>query len=113
MLSVNRWELIVHDGIFSLCHHLIIQYCAKEVGLRLPFRQYALLGDDIVIAHSGVALKYKTVMTESLGVNISPEKSLVSFDTFEFAKRIFSKGHEITAFPISALMESSRSLSTS
>jgi hypothetical protein len=35
-----------------------------------------------------------------LGIEISPTKTLVSRDTFEFAKRFFFKGTEVTGFPI-------------
>jgi len=51
-----------------------------------------------------VAASYQDVISK-LGVEISEDKSLVSNDTFEFAKRIFYKGSEITAFPIAGLIE--------
>lgn len=65
---------------------------------------YALLGDDIVIRHKKLALKYAEVMG-ILGVEISQLKSHESPHFLEFAKRIFYKGQEVSPFPISALQQ--------
>lgn len=46
-------------------------------GVVTPFRNYAILGDDIVILDSLVAAKYRELL-DDLGVQISPMKSLVS-----------------------------------
>lgn len=54
------------------------------------FTRYAILGDDILIAHRGVAEIYVSVMN-SLGVGIGLAKSLISpFGVAEFAKRFFT-----------------------
>lgn len=95
-------------GIFALCHHIIIQYAASQVGKPIWFEDYYILGDDTVIFNKDVAEKYKEVIN-SLGVDISMEKSLISYDTFEFAKRLFSRGEELTAFPLAAIMKNSDS----
>jgi hypothetical protein len=50
------------------------------------FKDYILLGDDIVIKNDKVASKYIKIMTR-LGVDISLHKTHVSKDTYEFAKR--------------------------
>lgn len=42
----------------------------------------------------------------SLGVEASPAKTHKSKDLYEFAKRLFYRGEEITPFPISAISES-------
>jgi len=55
--------------------------CGKE-----NFNQYIILGDDIVIKDNKVANKYITLMSR-LGVDISSNKTHVSNDTYEFAKR--------------------------
>lgn len=96
-------------SIFSLCHHLLVHYCAAKVGLT-NFSGYIILGDDIVISSAEVASEYKSVI-QALGVQIDPKKSMVSKDTYEFAKRIFKQGQEITAFPLSAMIENSQSIS--
>jgi hypothetical protein len=51
-----------------------------------PFKEYRILGDDVVIANDQVAAKYLEVMS-TLGVEISFTKTHVSKDTFEMAKR--------------------------
>lgn len=90
---------------FSLCHHLVVHFCAKLAGFHnFEFDQYILLGDDIVIKNDIVAKHYKTIMA-SLGVELSIAKTHVSKDTYEFAKRWIKLGNEITPFPILGLVE--------
>lgn len=79
---------------FALSHHLIVQYAAFLAGV-YPFKGYILLGDDIVINHDEVAAQYVKIMND-LGVDISPMKTHVSKDTYEFAKRWFHRGIEVT-----------------
>jgi len=54
------------------------------------FKDYAVLGDDIIIANSAVATEYLVIM-DQLGVEIGLAKSLVSPNKLvgEFAKRFF------------------------
>jgi len=90
---------------FSLSHHLVVHYCAKLCGYdNFEFDQYIILGDDIVVYDNDVATKYKTVIS-NLGVELSPTKTHVSKDTYEFAKRWIKLGKEITPFPILGLVE--------
>jgi len=54
------------------------------------FARYAVLGDDIIIAHRDVAREYLNLMRD-LGVGIGLAKSLVSEKgTAEFAKRYYT-----------------------
>jgi hypothetical protein len=86
-------------AIFSLSHHLVVQWCAWRVGFNRWFTLYALLGDDIVIADEKVAKEYMKVM-DALGVKIGLAKSLVGQDlSMEFAKRFVYKGQDVS--PIS------------
>jgi len=78
--------------MLALSHHTLVQLAASRVGFT-QFRDYALLGDDIVIANESVAKAYYALMTEELGVEINLDKSLVSSDSFEFAKQ-FIKGDQ-------------------
>lgn len=71
---------------FALTHHLVVAWAAYLCGHALGFNQYILLGDDIVIKNDKVANKYKALMAR-WGVDISPHKTHVSKDTYEFAKR--------------------------
>lgn len=70
---------------FTLSHHLVVQFCAYKLG-KFPFTNYIILGDDIVVKDTKVAKSYISFMTK-LGVDISPHKTHVSNDTYEFAKR--------------------------
>jgi hypothetical protein len=97
-------------GIFSLTHHILVQYAASLSGKTGQFRDYLLLGDDIVIYDEEVASNYESIL-HGLGVEIQSEKSLVSKDTFEFAKRIFHRGQELTGFPLAAFVSNHRSVS--
>jgi hypothetical protein len=89
-------------AMFTLSHHLLVQYAAHLVGV-YPFKDYILLGDDIVITNDAVAEKYVELITE-LGVGISPHKSHVSETTYEFAKRWFHNGVEVTGFPLNSVI---------
>lgn len=89
-------------AVFALTHHLTVRVSAKRAGEDpVSFNKYILLGDDIVIADKAVALEYKKLIQE-LGVTISDAKSHVSNDTFEFAKRWYQAGTEITGIQLSA-----------
>lgn len=90
--------------IFTLCHHLIVQFSSFKAGLPAPFKDYRLLGDDIVIANDQVAAEYLGVMKD-LDVPISFAKTHVSNDTFEMAKRWWHQGSEITPAPIHGFYE--------
>lgn len=82
---------------FALTHHLIVQYSAFLVGYD-QFNDYILLGDDIVLRDDKVADSYRSVMS-TLGVEISEPKTLVSKDTFEFAKKTLHRGQDISPIP--------------
>lgn len=109
MGAYSSWPMM------ALTHHFIVQLAAIRAGLIDPFdkdgplvfEKYALLGDDIVINDSLVAKCYLEIM-KSLGVEISPTKSHVSYDTFEFAKRWFHHGKEITPAPLKGLWETGK-----
>nr|QWE48329.1 RNA-dependent RNA polymerase [Phomopsis viticola mitovirus 962_1] len=90
-------------AVFTLCHHIIIRYCAYIVGLH-DFHNYIVLGDDVVINNDRVASKYKDVMSK-LGVDISDSKTHVSYKTYEFAKRWITPNGEITPIPIRGIVE--------
>jgi hypothetical protein len=89
-------------AMFTLSHHILVQYAAHLTGF-YPFKDYILLGDDIVITNDAVAEKYVELMTE-LGVGISPFKSHISETTYEFAKRWFHHGVEVTGFPLNSVL---------
>jgi len=82
---------------FTLSHHCVVQFAAYECNC-YPFSEYILLGDDIVIYNDKVAEKYKEIISD-LGVDCSPSKSHISPNTYEFAKRWFQDGIEISPIP--------------
>jgi len=92
---------------FTLAHHFIIYLVAQKV--QVPFRKlpYAILGDDIVIAGEKAAQAYLE-FCRTLDIPISLQKTHSSKDVYEFAKRWFFKGTEITPFPTSGFIEMSK-----
>jgi len=92
-------------AVFALSHHLVVRIAAVRAGLKPSFSNYALLGDDIVLTNSAVAEQYRTILSQ-LGVSISEQKSHVSIDTYEFAKRWIHRGQEMTGAPLSILCDS-------
>nr|QIR30244.1 RNA-dependent RNA polymerase [Plasmopara viticola lesion associated mitovirus 21] len=93
--------------LFTLTHHLVVHTAALRCNLR-EFEDYCILGDDVVIYHEDVAATYVKLMTD-LGVEISDSKSHVSKDTFEFAKRWFHQGTEVSPYPLMGLLEVQKS----
>jgi len=87
---------------FTITHHLVVHWAAYLCGYT-DFKDYILLGDDIVIKHNKIARKYKSIMNK-LGVEISEAKSHVSKDTYEFAKRWIRRGVEISPLPLRGIL---------
>jgi len=71
-------------AMFALSHHVVIQYCSYLEDI-VNFKDYAVLGDDVVIGHQAVANRYKQVI-KNLGVEISFSKTHESETFCEFAK---------------------------
>nr|DAB41751.1 TPA_inf: RNA-dependent RNA polymerase [Erigeron breviscapus mitovirus 1]DAB41752.1 TPA_inf: RNA-dependent RNA polymerase [Erigeron breviscapus mitovirus 1] len=90
---------------FALTHHMLVWLAAWRVYPSRIFKDYALLGDDIVIADKKVAEVYMKVMEEAGGI-INLEKSLISHNgCCEFAKKFFIDYHRsdwVDASPISS-----------
>jgi len=91
-------------SVFTLTHHLVVYYCAQLCGYK-NFDQYIILGDDIVIKNDKVARKYIDII-KGLGVELSLQKTHVSSDTYEFAKRWIQESHnrEITGLPLGGIL---------
>jgi len=62
--------------MLALTHHVIVQVAARRAGIGQWFSNYAILGDDIVIADPRVAPHYLNIMRDTLGVDINLSKSL-------------------------------------
>jgi hypothetical protein len=65
-----------------------------------------MLGDDIVIKNNAVARRYISVL-EKIGVETSVQKTHVSKDTYEFAKRWIQGNKEISGLPLNGLVDNS------
>jgi len=85
MGAYSSWAML------ALTHHLLVQIAAIRAGavpLGTWFTEYAVLGDDLVIADKRVADSYLQLLKE-MGMEVNLYKSLLS-DTgrcLEFAKR--------------------------
>nr|UPW42155.1 MAG: putative RNA dependent RNA polymerase [Guangdong mito-like virus 3] len=91
MGAYSSWAML------ALTHHYIVQLAARRSGWKMWFPNYAVLGDDIVIADKGVAKAYLSLM-EDLGVGINLSKSLESnVGLAEFAKRLLDANTDYSA----------------
>lgn len=73
----TTWLLLLL-GPICLIPSLYSVVSGRTMGLkRWCFKEYAVLGDDVVIAHPQVAAKYEELLGK-LGVSISKDKSLIS-----------------------------------
>nr|UPW42095.1 MAG: putative RNA dependent RNA polymerase [Yunnan mito-like virus 26] len=91
MGALSSWAML------ALTHHLIVQYCANKVtGKTIWFKEYVILGDDVVITNILVAREYLKVMKE-LDLEINFSKSLISPKGYaEFAKRFISSSETLS-----------------
>jgi hypothetical protein len=106
MGALSSWAML------ACTHHLIVQTAAWRVGFPLDrlFRDYAILGDDIVIFNKRVAMSYKRIIA-GLGVECNPAKSIYSPKGvgLEFAKKTFVRGKEVSPIPLSEFRASTTS----
>lgn len=88
--------------IMALMHHVVVRICLIQAGLR-SFDDYAILGDDMVIARAKPAFNYVDYM-DRIGVPLSMPKSIVTWQgsglAAEFCKRIFYRGIDFTPIPV-------------
>jgi hypothetical protein len=100
-------------SVFSLTHHAIIEFAAFKEGFP-AFRDYYVIGDDVVIMNDLVANRYLKLMSE-IGVDISIPKSFISkktdkFRILEFAKRIIVNGVDMSPIPVKLIDEARRDI---
>lgn len=89
MGALSSWAML------AITHHAIVHWAARKAynkgSLPYPsFRDYAILGDDIVILNRSVAIEYLRIL-DKIGVKAGLAKSIVAKDEFylEFAKKFF------------------------
>jgi hypothetical protein len=94
MGALSSWAML------NMIHHLMVQYCySLNYGFNKPwYRDYVVLGDDLVLFDPKVAEKYLT-LCKGLGVEINLTKSVIAkgVPVVEFAKRTSYKGFDVSA----------------
>lgn len=108
MGALSSWPML------ALTHHFLVHWSAFRVGHRWgSFLDYAVLGDDIVIADGRVAGSYLTLMS-TIGVGIGVHKSLVSRKgVLEFAKRYIKSGVDCSPVPFKEMVSAIRDFESS
>jgi len=108
MGALSSWAML------ALTHHAIVQFAAWTSGVTpvgTLWRNYALLGDDIVIGDRRVKDRYLLIL-RALGVECGLAKSVLSTRArgIEFAKRTLIDGVDVSPFPLSEFFSACRSL---
>jgi hypothetical protein len=109
MGALSSWAML------AFIHHAIVQWAAFRAGVitigKGWYEGYAVLGDDVVIARSSVAKEYLGLMRRA-DVAIGAHKSLESRNgsTFEFAKRTFLNGENVSMVPFAEFVVGRQSL---
>lgn len=98
MGALSSWAML------AFTHHFIVQSAAWHAGVcpvGTLFRDYAVLGDDLVIGNSRVRKSYLLIVS-ALGVECGIAKSIISpkATAIEFAKRTFWKGIDVSPIPV-------------
>lgn len=84
-------------------HHFVMWLAAKMADPKrsTPFKDYAILGDDVLITNDDVAVNYRWLL-DKLGVSISDSKSIVSkTGCIQFAKKFRVKAMQVDLSPVS------------
>jgi hypothetical protein len=84
---------------FTLTHHFLVYVAGRKAGSG----NYIMLGDDIVIAGESLAQQYSDII-KGVGVNIAEHKTFKSYDFYEFAKRSYYKGMDVTPYHLGAIL---------
>jgi hypothetical protein len=99
---------------FSLWHHDIVQFAAnydriKEDKPLKFFKEYRILGDDVVIFNKKAAVRYQYLITEVFGISINLSKSVIGEkgqSQIEFTKRLALEGLEMSSIKTNILSKS-------
>jgi hypothetical protein len=93
----------------ALTNHALVRVSALRQGIQ-KFKDYFVIGDDVVIFNRKVAIEYQNVL-DSIGVKTDPVDSFYCHEThsLEIAKRLFRRGLEVSPIPL-RLFEKDRGL---
>lgn len=89
MGAYSSWAML------AVFNHFLVRVSAQLCGLPATFNYYVVLGDDVVIGHHRVALKYRQLQ-DKLGISVSEGKCLTSSEICEFAKQLRGPQKDIT-----------------
>lgn len=95
--------------MLALTHHILVRLSAFRAGLDpRRFHDYAILGDDIVIANKAVHDHYREIIFR-LGVQVRESKCVNPSPLIgaEFASKIFASGEEYSPLPFGLILEGS------
>jgi len=88
--------------MLGLLHHVLVQIAANRVG-QTPFKDYVIVGDDIVINSPSVAISYKELIND-IGVDINDNKSIVPHYAdcrgAEFCSKLCINGIDASPLPV-------------
>jgi hypothetical protein len=93
----------------SLLHHYIFFECCRELGIPWSTALYKLLGDDVLIWDEELAKCYRRRL-HAYNIKFSPLKTLIGSNLFEFAKRKFYLGHEVSPISYKSWLKSTGSI---
>jgi len=98
----------------AVTHHFLVQVAAWKAGIvpvGVMYKNYALLGDDLVIGDKEVYLEYISILA-ALGMPVNLHKSILSEDgtALEFAKRTLVDGIDVSPISFKELKASVKSL---
>jgi hypothetical protein len=98
----------------AITHHFLVQYSAWRSGIvpyGVIYRNYAVLGDDLVIGDKEVYLSYLQTL-EDLGMPVNLGKSIISpkGKALEFAKRTVVNGMDVSPISVRDLISAQSSL---
>lgn len=84
----------------AITNHALVRLSARRIGIS-NFKDYLVLGDDVVIFHEKVSLEYQKTL-DLIGVKTDPNESFLCRRThsLEIAKRLFRKGLEVSPIPL-------------
>lgn len=102
--------------MLALTHHFIVQCAAWRSGvvpLGTWYKNYAVLGDDLVLGDLEVKTEYLKIL-RSLGVECGLHKSIMSPNSLclEFAKRTIFKGKDVSPIPFREVIAASTSVAS-
>lgn len=107
MGALTSWAML------AFTHHTIVQWAASRAGVIKAgewFSDYAILGDDVVLAHTKVAESYLVILKE-IGVQVGLAKSLESSSgALEFAKRFMVGNVNLSPVPVIETVAATRNL---